>query len=317
MAFSLDLRSSAGSDYRSRSGFRLAGLGLALVGLGAATVVLIAGLVAGSDVTDPSKAATVARLGAWTFGLTPLAFGTVKIAIAVVLSGILVRLWLRVDSLKAALPALKAPSEAAEIRAGEVDTPYGRATVSIKRAEPLWIHSLAKALWLPMLAMGAMAIAAGFVTSLVQTAKVVSDPKLATQLSAWTQGLQFLGEGFLLSGISFVLGTILASLRVGGGEVQESVGVAVKTLRMPTTAKIFIGLMALGMMVEIFQFVVYLATTTFARAASIPAYFAWLGPTREVGLGLLLSGIVLALATIAKVLGFQFWRISDIVTSGR
>jgi hypothetical protein len=31
----------------------------------------------------------------------------------------------------------------------------------------------------------------------------------------------------------------------------------------------------------------------------------------------LLSGIVLALATIANVLGFQFWRIRDIVATGK
>ena len=40
---------------------------------------------------------------------------------------------------------------------------------------------------------------------------------------------------------------------------------------------------------------------------------AWLGPTRELSLAFLLSGIVLALATIANVLGFQFSRIKGII----
>jgi hypothetical protein len=38
---------------------------------------------------------------------------------------------------------------------------------------------------------------------------------------------------------------------------------------------------------------------------------------RELGLGLMLAGITLALATIANVLGFQFWRIRDIVKTGK
>ncbi len=139
----------------------------------------------------------------------------------------------------------------------------------------------------------------------------------ATSQSAWVQGLQFPGEGFLLSGISFLLGTILGSLRKGGGEVQESVSVGVKTLDMPRTAKLFVGLMALGLMVEIFQFVAYAVVATFDDPASVATYFTWLGPVREAGLGILLSGIVLALATIAKALGFQFWRLAEIVRTGR
>ena len=38
---------------------------------------------------------------------------------------------------------------------------------------------------------------------------------------------------------------------------------------------------------------------------------------REAGLGLLLSGIVLALAAIGTVLGFQFQRIRELITDGR
>jgi hypothetical protein len=38
---------------------------------------------------------------------------------------------------------------------------------------------------------------------------------------------------------------------------------------------------------------------------------------RELALGLILSGIVLALYTIGTVLGFQFDRLRQIVTTGR
>jgi hypothetical protein len=43
----------------------------------------------------------------------------------------------------------------------------------------------------------------------------------------------------------------------------------------------------------------------------------FLGPLREFGLGLLLSGIVLALATIARALDFQASRIVSIITRGQ
>jgi len=319
MARTLTLRPAPSTDYAARSKFRTAGLLLAVVGLMAAVVVLIAGLVSGGLADRASKAGTVARIGAWTFGLTPLAFATVKVAIAVILSGILVRIWTRVESVKSALPALtpRSADDAEPVKAGPIKSPYGAATVSAKAPAPPLIHRIAKALWAPMLAMGAMAVPAGFVISLVQTEKAVTDPALATQLSAWVQGLQFLGEGFLLSGISFLLGTILYALRSGGGEVQGSLGAPVKTLNMPVTAKLFVALMAIGMMVEMPQFVVYLVTTTFSNPTTISSYFAWLGPVREAGLGLLLSGIVLALATIARALGFQFWRIKELIAQGR
>jgi len=85
---------------------------------------------------------------------------------------------------------------------------------------------------------------------------------------------------------------------------------------MPATAKAFVALMATGLMIAIAQFGLYLYTLTFDTAADVAVWWAWLGPFRELGLALLLAGIVLALATIANVLGFQFSRIRSIVTTG-
>jgi hypothetical protein len=240
-----------------------------------------------------------------------------QVRIAVILVGILAQLWIRVEAVKAALPALR-PSVGAgkAIVPGAIETPQGRASVSILAPKPLLIHRTARALWGPMLAMGAMAVLAGFILSLVQTSNVSVDPALATSQQAWVAGLQFVGEGFLLSGVSFLLGTILGSLRKGGGEVQESLGVGVRTLEMPLIAKLFVVLMALGLMVEVFQFVAYAVVATFDDAGTIASSFARLGPVREAGLGLLLSGIVLALAAIGKALGFQFSRIAEIVSTG-
>lgn len=303
------------ADYRSRSGHRTLGIVLGVIGVGLATITLIANFAAAAAVDATATAATLA----WSFGLTTTAFATIKFGIAVVLVGILVRLWLRVDSVEAALPALKQDAEpavvAAALKQGAAVTGYGRATVTVDEPRPLFIHRMAQALWAPMLAMGAMAVIVGLIVSFVWSSSAADGTATATA-AAWTQGLQFLGEGMLLGGISFLLGSILAGLRSGGGQVQAGLGVPVLTLRMPVTAKLFVGLMMAGMTVSIAQFVIYLWAATSTDAVGVAANFAWLGPFRELGLGLLLAGIVLALATIARVLGFQFWRIARIIETG-
>ncbi len=281
---------------------RKLGLGLGVLGVLLVTVAFIGNLaVAG--------AADAADTLAWTFGLTTLGFGTVKLGIAVILIGILVRLWHRIDSVQDSLPRLRAPASPGPAVGATLRTPYGVARTTAGEPKPLPIHRMAKVMWAPLLAMGAMAVIGGFIVSLAWAGDSAS-----AAAAAWTQGLQFLGEGLLLSGISFLLATILASLREGGGRVQASLGVTVQTLRMPTTAKVFMALMMLGLMVSIAQFVLYLVV---ANGVSNPAtWFAFLGPFREIGLGLLLAGIVMALATIGTALGFQFHRIRQLVTLG-
>ena len=300
-------RPAAGTDYLSETRHRKLGFTLALAGLILAVVAFVANVAAAGLIGDGDEAGASSVL-AWSFGLTTTAFGTIKLAIGIVLIGILVRLWLRVEAVKVALAGLK-PQAEARVVTGDISTPYGRAVAGREVPKPLPIHTMARRLWKPMLAMGYMAVVAGLVTSLVWSADEAS-----TAAAAWTQGLQFLGEGLLLAGISFLLGTILGSLREGGGEVQEALGLTVKTLKMPTTAKVFIGLMALGVMAAMLQFVLYLVVA--GGVDNTAAWFAWLGPLREVSLGLILSGVVMALVTIGNVLGFQFDRIKEIVTTG-
>lgn len=310
-------RPSASADYRAPSKHRGWGIGLAVVGLILATVTLINNIASGNLVLA-GREGEAAVLQAWSFSLTTVAFATAKVAIAVVLIGILGRLWLRVESVKAALPQLRpATEDDAPIRTGEISSRFGKATVGTREPAPLPIHRMAQRMWGLSLVMGIMLVAAGFVVSLFQVGSVGVDPGRALAQSAWTQGLQFLGEGFILSGIAFLLGTILAALRSGGAQVQESLGLAVKTLKMPGTAKLFVALMMLGLLVEVFQFVVYIVAANTPDPAAVQVLFTWLGPVREVGLGLILAGITLALATIAKALGFQFDRIVEIVTTGR
>jgi len=301
-------------DYTIDTGHSKLGLGAGLVGLMITMAVVIIGFVAANEVVN-GDAESVGELVAIGFGLNTLALATLKVGIAVVLVGILVRLWLRVESVKSSLPALKADAGDQTVKAGDIDTPYGAATVGTGVPEPLPIHKMARTMWAPMLVMGYMAVVAGLIVSFVWAGNVGTSTGL--DAAAWTQGLQFLGEAMVLAGISFLLGTILASLREGGGQVQEALGLPVKTLKMPATAKAFIALMMVGLMIGIAQFIGYLITTSFDTAADVQTWFAFLGPLRELSLGLLLAGITLALATIANVLGFQFWRIRDIVKTGQ
>lgn len=317
MATTLALRPKGTTHDGSGTRLRTVGLALGFVGLGLAITTLVNAIAAGVLAGREGEATTVAGLLAWSFGLTTTAFGAVKLGIAIVLTAILVRLWIRVDAVTLALPALRDGAVDEPLRPGRISTPYGPADVAPVAPRPLFVHRMARALWSPMLAMGAMAVAAGLVVSIVQANTVATDPALAASQSAWVQGLQFLGEGMLLGGISFLLGTILFALRTGGGEVQESLGVPVTTLAMPRAAKAFVGLMMLGVMVQVFQFVAYVVVATIDGPRTIAAAFAWLGPVREAGLGLLLTGIVLALAAIARAVGFQFWRLRQLVTAGR
>jgi hypothetical protein len=84
---------------------------------------------------------------------------------------------------------------------------------------------------------------------------------------------------------------------------------------MPVTVKAFIVLMALGLMVSMAQFVGYLIVA--GGGVNTAAWFAFLGPLRELGLGLLLSGITLALVSIGNVLGFQFSRVVQLLETGK
>ena len=281
-------------------------IGVGLAGVAAVAVALVVNiLVASGDAGRDNLF--------WTFGLSVAGFGTVKAGIALTLMGIIVRLWMRVDAVKAALPRLKADADPErDVQYGNIVTPFGRATLTERAPGLLPPHAMARIMWKPMILMGPMLVLAGLVLSAINTG--ADDPDTIQALSAWTQGTQFLGEAMLLAAISFLLGTILASLREGGGEVQESLGLAVKALRMPTSAKFFLAFMFSGLMLGIAQFILY----GFAAYVDDPAsWFAWLGPLRELSLGVLLSGIVLALFTIGTVLGFQHWRIRQIIETGR
>ena len=153
------LRPPLTADYRSKSSQLRAGLLLVAVGLGVAMVAFISSFIqAGRDGT----AVEIATQAAWTFGVATAALGIIKSGIAVALWGIVRRLWIRVQSVKEALPSLVPQNnEAVQIQQGLITTPYGRGRTTLKAPAALPIHRMAYALWTPMLVMGAMGVGIG------------------------------------------------------------------------------------------------------------------------------------------------------------
>ena len=106
------------------------------------------------------------------------------------------------------------------------------------------MQAMAGKMWIPFIAMGFMVVVAAFIVGVVNSyvagdyfaaSKVARDAaetgsKLATQnafiesTKAWLPSVKFLGIGMILGGVTFLLATILGSLRVGGGKVQQALG---------------------------------------------------------------------------------------------
>ena len=223
-----------------------------------------------------------------------------------------------------------------------ISTPFGQVSQVTTGPGQTLIHTVANWMWLPMIMMGVMAIAAAVGLGVAQ-AQISSD--LGEEFTALRQanfetlkpltgGFTFLGLALLLSGIAFLLGTILGALRWGGGEVQEAVDQPVMALIMPWSAKLFLALMMMGLMAELAAFgtLVYVSTQAHsawigATAAGAPGdaaaldraatYAVWANPLRLAAVGLILTSIVFALFTISNVLGLQFMRIRVLIAIGQ
>ena len=216
------------------------------------------------------------------------------------------------------------------------------------------MQSMASKMWIPFIGMGFMIVVASFIMGLVNSAtaadyftasKVVREAAergstLATQKAfiestkVWLPAFKFLGLGMLLGGVTFLLATILGALRVGGGRVQEALGVEVRIIKPPLTAKVFPMFMMMGMMLLLAAVVITIPTATLtydywshsianqlnpstggllADLGTISAIKLWLEPFKFVGMAFLLTGIGLALATIVRVLRWQSNRLWEVL----
>ena len=212
------------------------------------------------------------------------------------------------------------------------------------------MQEMARRMWLPMFLMGAMALMAalgiGAAQSIISSdlnevagADRVTDNLLDKQqfiqtTNIWLPRFQLLGMGLMFGGITFLLATILGNLRLYGGLVQEKSGRKVLALKPPWSAQLFPMLMMTGLMILIGAFVVSIviaatasdvygnsvAEINGATAGSgllsdlqeVKTFGAWLQAFAFTGLAMVLSGIVLALYTIAQVLRFQHTRIAEL-----
>jgi len=141
-------------------------------------------------------------------------------------------------------------------------------------------------------------------------------PLHVSQVAAWNPGVLFLGIGFLLSAVTFLLATILGELRDGGTSVQQALGAKALILKRPLTGKLFPPVMMMGLMTLIATLAI-----GFVQAAKLdndPSgaadIGAWIGPLRFAGVALLFTGVALALATIVRSLRFQAARIDQLST---
>ena len=216
------------------------------------------------------------------------------------------------------------------------------------------MQEIAKLMWLPMFAMGAMVLIATLVIGGIEsvlsadlfdldkaareganaTSSTLDKQQFIESTRLWPPRFQLLGMGLLFGGITFLLATILGNLRLYGGLVQEKAGRKVLALTPPWSAQLFPMLMMAGLMVLISALVIsivvaFIAGDVYGNPIStiggagagsgllddlqtVETFSAWLQSFAFVGLALVLSGIVLALYTIARVLRFQHERIAQL-----
>ena len=127
----------------------------------------------------------------------------------------------------------------------------------------------------------------------------------------------FIGFAAVFAAISFTIARILGEFRKGGGELQEATGRTVKVLKMPFTAKLFIGTMAMAMMALVIASILHFvfAADVDGTAASLQdaeQRFIVLEGIRRGGVVVYLLSFLLGLGTIIEVLRFQSIRIREL-----
>jgi hypothetical protein len=178
---------------------------------------------------------------------------------------------------------------------------------------------MGRVLALPMLGMALTAFAAALVAGVVRADRVAdgADAVTVEALRHLTTGLMFIGFAAVFAAVSFAIARILGELRKGGGDLQEAAGREVKTLVMPLTAKLFLGLMAMAMMVVLGAAIVHLGLAASVDSGSTSLtdseqWFVVLEGLRRIGVAVYLFAILLGLATISRVLLFQTARVREL-----
>jgi hypothetical protein len=204
-----------------------------------------------------------------------------------------------------------------------------------------WAQTLAKWLWLPMLAMGLMGVAFGLAAGIysgVNVGDFFATGNLvklgsATATMQWAAGVAFVGMGFILSAITMVLVNVVRTLRDAGRDVQGAIGATqITQLRKPLTGQLIPHVMMMGLAVVIAGLAVGIVQATklggipaagvanpatlqgsqLADYGTAQALGAWVTALRLLGLAVIFSSIVLALRTIIKAIRFQAQRVEEL-----
>ena len=202
-----------------------------------------------------------------------------------------------------------------------VDRPDGFHTVESEHSLGYNLPQKAgRRLWLPMFLMALMGWTVGIILAIVEAATDRSDLNTLQNLGHLIPAFMFIGFLGVFSAITFAIARILGEFRRGGGEVQETAGSEVQTLKMPGTAKAMLGFMMMGMMVMLAGII-----TNFVGAAAftgVPADLVDSTATavaasglRRMGVALYLTGIAFGLSTIIEVLRFQAIRIREVAAA--
>jgi hypothetical protein len=192
--------------------------------------------------------------------------------------------------------------------------------LSSRALSPNVPQRIGRLLWAPMLLMAVMAFPIGLALGVARSSLVASggDPVLIAALGHLGPAAMFVGFASVFAAISFAIARILGVLRQGGGEVQQTAGRTVQTLRMPPSGWAFIGLMAMAMMVILAGVIgnaavgLSIAGGNADALAQTESWGIWLEGVRRIGVALYLVAIALGLATIVEVLRFQAIRLREL-----
>ena len=170
-------------------------------------------------------------------------------------------------------------------------------------------------LWLPMFLMAPMGFAVAFILAIVEADTARTDVADLQTLRHLVPAFMFIGFLGVFSAITFTVARILGAFRKGGGDVQETAGGEVQTLKMPATAKAMLGFMMMGMMAMIAGIVGHFIGAGLDPGLGDAQNFMVSTGLRRLGVGLYLTGITLGLATIITVLRFQATRIGEVAAA--
>lgn len=186
-------------------------------------------------------------------------------------------------------------------------------------------QTMATFMWRPLAAMGLLILVSGAIIAGVNSFRVdeffgLTQPDLGAQrafesVRTWLPGYQFLGMGLLFAAVTMVVASILGRLRILGGTVQGSLGARIEYPPFPLSARLFPMLMLFGLLIFLAQLGVsaWLATEAGGGdALTVTKHADWLQGMRFVGVGVMLTGIALALFTITIAMRFMARRMSEV-----